>query len=232
MRSVALLGLVLLLLSAGGNIPPRADYLFSPAKPRAGELVRFDATSSTDEDGEIIKYEWDFDGDGVFNLTSSDPLTEHIFTESGSKKVTLKVTDDKGAVDTTTKVIEVKEAIVIAFRTITTPLEPNKAMPGDTLKVRIEIKVKEDIGGLGLDEDPPEGWTLRPIEGDAAFKGSPYFQWLWAQSIPSDTSKVVIYEIKVPRNIAPGVYTIEGFLSSFSPRFKVKVEGDSEVVII
>jgi len=56
-------------------------------------IVAFDGSSSSDEDGTIVSYDWDF-GDGS---TGSGSSVMHIYNEPGNYKVTLTVTDDDGA---------------------------------------------------------------------------------------------------------------------------------------
>ncbi|NUN07681.1 MAG: PKD domain-containing protein [Ignavibacteriaceae bacterium] len=51
---------------------------------------KFDGTSSSDPDGNIMKYYWDF-GDGK---TSTQPAPTHYYTRPGMYRVRLKVTDD------------------------------------------------------------------------------------------------------------------------------------------
>jgi hypothetical protein len=46
-----------------GPEPPTASFTIEPPEPVAGETVTFTSTS-TDSDGQIVKYEWDF-GDGT-----------------------------------------------------------------------------------------------------------------------------------------------------------------------
>ncbi|OLT24192.1 hypothetical protein BJF82_13400 [Kytococcus sp. CUA-901] len=63
----------------------------------------FDASGSTDSDGEIESYEWDFgDGDTAEGV---DP--EHTYAEDGTYEVTLTVTDDEGATGTATQDVTV-----------------------------------------------------------------------------------------------------------------------------
>jgi large repetitive protein len=97
------------------NIPPSADFTWSPQKPYVNDAVTFTSTS-TDSDGSIVIEEWDFGNDGVYEKEGR--TVQHSFSESGNYTVRLKVTDDDGAVDTISKVIEV----------ISRPLPPaNKA---------------------------------------------------------------------------------------------------------
>jgi len=60
-----------------------------------GKMVFFSALGSYDPDGEIILYEWDFQGDGVYDWNSSDSgNTEHSYEDEGVYNATLRVTDD------------------------------------------------------------------------------------------------------------------------------------------
>ena len=56
-----------------------------------------DGTSSSDPDGTIVSYEWDF-GDG--GLTGTGAATSHSYAAAGTYTVTLTVTDDRGGADT------------------------------------------------------------------------------------------------------------------------------------
>ncbi len=81
------------------NEPPTADFTFS-----ADDLeVGFDGTTSTDGDGTINGYSWDF-GDGQ---TSTAASPDHTYAASGSYQVRLTVTDDDGDSDSVTKTVTV-----------------------------------------------------------------------------------------------------------------------------
>ncbi len=89
--------------TAGGNIPPVA---VAGATPETGEApldVTFSSTGSSDADGTIASYAWDF-GDGG---TSTDPSPLHTFAADGTYTVTLTVTDDQGATGTATVTVTV-----------------------------------------------------------------------------------------------------------------------------
>jgi len=89
-------------VTKGVNRPPQADFAFSPEEPRAGETVQF-IDKSIDEDGEVVKWEWDF-GDGDISTVQSP---SHKYARPGTYSVRLKVTDNEGASDTITKEIVV-----------------------------------------------------------------------------------------------------------------------------
>ena len=59
----------------------------------SGAVCTFTANGSTDTDGNVASYAWDF-GDGH---TATGASVEHDFTTSGTREVTLTVTDDEGA---------------------------------------------------------------------------------------------------------------------------------------
>ena len=60
-----------------------------------GNAISFSSTGSTDSDGTIVSYNWNF-GDGY---TSSSANPTHTYTTAGNYTATLTVTDDDGATD-------------------------------------------------------------------------------------------------------------------------------------
>jgi PKD repeat protein len=72
--------------------PPVAAFAVGAAAPEAGQSVAFDGSSSSDSDGSIVAYAWNF-GDGH---TASGRNPTHTFTQAGTYTVTLTVTDSGG----------------------------------------------------------------------------------------------------------------------------------------
>ncbi len=87
------------------NIPPTADFTFTPSSPRVSQETNFDGSSSTDSDGTIVKYEWDWENDGTFDATGETSI--YNYTSEGTYKVTLRVTDTDGAKNKISKDITV-----------------------------------------------------------------------------------------------------------------------------
>ncbi|WP_256793606.1 PKD domain-containing protein [Terrabacter sp. Ter38] len=81
------------------NDPPVASFTAT----LTGRTVAVDASASTDPDGNIATYEWDF-GDGA---TDTGVTAAHPYTAAGPHTVTLKVTDDKGGSNTTTRAVNI-----------------------------------------------------------------------------------------------------------------------------
>ena len=102
------------------NIPPTADFTYSPTHPTDLETVTF-TDSSSDTDGDIASYEWDF-GDGN---TSNDQNPTHEYADNGTYTVKLIVKDDDGATDTKSKDIIVRNVKPTANFTYT-PKSPVK----------------------------------------------------------------------------------------------------------
>jgi PKD repeat protein len=113
------------------NEAPVAAFSFSPQDPKTGDIVYFNASASTDSDGEITEYRWDF-GDGY---TGTWEVTSHTYsvTVTTTFTVILTVVDDKGAegiasADVTVTVVE-NQAPVADF--IYSPTNPKS---GDTVQ--------------------------------------------------------------------------------------------------
>lgn len=85
---------------ATNNFIPQASFTSTTTSGMAPLPVSFDASSSSDLDGLIIAYAWDF-GDGS---TGAGKLIDYTFAAAGTYTVTLTIVDDRGAsaVNTTT----------------------------------------------------------------------------------------------------------------------------------
>ena len=86
------------------NTPPKARFSWSLSEPVPTDTsIHFDASASSDSDGNIVSYEWNF-GDGCTD-TGVNPT--HSYSGEAVYSVTLTVTDDDGDTDTKTKQIDV-----------------------------------------------------------------------------------------------------------------------------
>jgi PKD repeat protein len=98
----------------GANLAPTASFAYSPTFPSAGSTVSFNAGASSDVDGTIVQYEWDFTGDGITDATG---LAQARIFSAGTHSIRLTVTDNDGAPDT-----QVQSVVVSA-----TPNQPPNA---------------------------------------------------------------------------------------------------------
>jgi len=78
------------------NQPPSAKLSANPTSGTVPLSVHFDGSASSDPDGTITAYAWDF-GDGNHG---SGATADHTYTTAGNYTVTLTVTDNQGATGT------------------------------------------------------------------------------------------------------------------------------------
>jgi PKD repeat protein len=88
---------------------PDAAFTVSDDEPDEGESVSFDAAPSSDPEGNIVDYSWDF-GDGA---TATGPTATHSYGSHGKYVVTLTVIDDDGYTDSTSRIVFVQDDDVV-----------------------------------------------------------------------------------------------------------------------
>ena len=82
------------------NLFPIAQLVTEMTTRPTGEAFRLDASGSTDPSlgGSITRYEWDLNGDGVFDETTTAPTLSHAYNDDGTHEILVRVADDDGAV--------------------------------------------------------------------------------------------------------------------------------------
>lgn len=127
------------------GIAPTAAFTYSPSTPGVDETVTFDASASSDPDGTITSYEWDFgDGESV-NMTTA--VVTHAYEEAGTYTATLTVIDDAGMAhewyelySTSTKEIRIRAAHDIAV----VDVEPSKTSVTAGESISIDVTVSNE----------------------------------------------------------------------------------------
>jgi serine protease len=92
--------------STGGNQSPLAGFTYL-----ANDLVVDFADQSSDTDGSIVAWNWDFGGDGMSTLQNPS----HTFSSAGTYNITLTVTDDVGSTGT------INQDVTVSAGTANTP---------------------------------------------------------------------------------------------------------------
>lgn len=164
---------------AEGNKAPQARFSATPLSASETPLeVTFDASGSSDPEGDALTYDWDFTGDGTFD--ASGVSVKHTYTELGQFTARLRVTDAKGKFSLTSRVISVgNQAPEIQ---ITTPGNGSFFEWGDAIPYQVTGRDAEDgdeivssrvnwTYGLGHDEHAHPEVTGTGAKG--AFPTSP-----------------------------------------------------------
>ncbi len=76
-----------------------------------GIAVSFDASCSFVTDGNIIKYEWDWDSDGTYDTPTTSPYVTHLWITPYRGTVALRVTGDNQASAHDSALIEIRHAV-------------------------------------------------------------------------------------------------------------------------
>jgi subtilisin-like proprotein convertase family protein len=135
------------------NRAPTAAFA-APAPLLAGVAGVFNATSSSDPDGSIVDYAWDFDGNGTYETAGgSTPTISHQFASAGTYPVGLQVTDNNGATGTTSVSVHVTQpplaALVLSPSTVQTGTPVSFDASGSTDPDGSIVGYEWDLDGNG-----------------------------------------------------------------------------------
>jgi tetratricopeptide (TPR) repeat protein len=86
------------------NKPPIAVITSSSPVVNVGEPINFSAYRSSDPDGKIISYKWDFED----NTNGTGRTVTHVYHHESKYSVLLTITDDDGDIDTATHDVTVQ----------------------------------------------------------------------------------------------------------------------------
>jgi PKD repeat protein len=106
---------------------PTARFTAAPESPYTGQGVLIDGSASTDPNGQIVSYEWDFDGDLRFERTGR--MQEMAFATAGEKVIRLRVTDDEGLVNIGAGSVTVRRNLPPTASFTYSPVDPFKDFP-------------------------------------------------------------------------------------------------------
>jgi PKD repeat protein len=142
------------------NLPPVAAF----AVTGSFTTRTFDATASTDPDGTIASYAWNF-GDGA---TASGVTATHTYAVTGTYSVTLTLTDDVGAVSTLTKSVSAapNQAPIAAF---------SAAMNLQTLSVDASTSTDPEAGPLTYAWNFGDGTSATGVTATHTYAGTGSF---------------------------------------------------------
>jgi hypothetical protein len=172
------------------NVPPVARATASPASGVAPLAVMLDGGTSTDADGSIVSYQWNF-GDGS---TGTGSVVQHTYQIAGNYNAVLTVTDNAGATASVTVLVQVTQSSSAVVRVQSISL--GVVTQGAWKSVRATVKVT-DLSG-----NPISGATVSG-SFDSVVSGN-------ATATTDSTGKAVLTSRRVRTNGGTVTFAVSG----------------------
>jgi PKD repeat protein len=197
-----------------------------------------DASMSYDLDGDIERYKWDFDDDGIFDVETESSDVEYAFEIPGEIEVTLVVLDDEGKAESYSKTVDILPS-VLAERVINSGMPDDWTVPDRVVHVSIILSVNTLLNGLTVSETIPVGWAFEEVDNDNATKprmNGQTVEWLFMDKFMNDginEQREIKYTLTSPATISDDYAqaSISGFVGSSSPRVSLTISGEDRVIV-
>ena len=213
----------LILLFGVSVLGDEANFVPSTYNPAVGESVLFEVCQACLA-SEADHYEWDFDGDGLYEVTTDAVRITQTFTEPGYIVISLRVVDTHGRELTHSKGILIGESPLFAVREATTE--------GDgMILVRITLSAQAEVRAVGLEEFIPRGWQVEVIDpgNTISKKEGENLYFLWMNPIYVGEMWTIIYRLYPSYGV--GSPTLSGNVSGYGEgRIRVPVCGATVVL--
>ena len=79
-----------------------------------GREITFDASDSYVIDASITQYDWDFEGDGVFDLTTTEPAVDYTYDRAFDGNMQVRLTADNDTISSASAIVKVGTYVVPA----------------------------------------------------------------------------------------------------------------------
>lgn len=119
------------------GIPPVANFTFTPINPVVGQSVFFDGSRSSDADGFITSWSWNF-GDG--SLLGFGTFPVHTYFATGNFTVTLTVTDTEQLSASTSLIIRVHAIPPHDAAIFSVSPNPTRAISTQTVSIAVLLE--------------------------------------------------------------------------------------------
>ncbi|WP_256623778.1 S8 family serine peptidase [Methanolobus chelungpuianus] len=151
------------------NQAPTARMTINPSSAYAGENITFDASGSTDSDGDISSYSWAF-GDGY---TGNGATAQHAYSAAGTYNVTLTVTDNSGDTGIATGTVSISEIPVSQAIDVAVSVVTETRSAGKNLFVSGKATVNVKSNGEAVQGAVVNGhWSIATSDIDTATTGA------------------------------------------------------------
>jgi plastocyanin len=108
LAATALLGLAMAAAASSEDLT--AEFKWTPTFPSPGQEVTFTSTGTG-----AVKYDWDLDGNGTYEIENGATTVRHTYTEAGTYHVRLRVTGADAHTATRTHDVRVSTGMVADF---------------------------------------------------------------------------------------------------------------------
>lgn len=141
-----------------------------------GDEFYFDASDSQSSDDDNLRFDWDLDGDGVFEIQDGPASLTHIYDQTFSGYIQVKVTDASGRFSTMSAKLTVSASLPRLpeiFQASATELDVNTyEIQYETNAERVLVSVNDTPAGY-LD-DTAQSFTLTDIKSPTTLRLTPY----------------------------------------------------------
>lgn len=132
-------------IGENGNRSPEPVITAEPSAGKAPLRVRFSSAGTTDAEGDRLVYAWDFDGDGRVDSRKKDAT--HRYTEEGTYRATLTVTDRGGkhrgrSASADVDIVVGNQAPTVEF---VTPTPEDTFAFGDTVTYEVQVSDDQEV---------------------------------------------------------------------------------------
>jgi hypothetical protein len=194
---------------------PTAD-VGGPYEGIAGDPVVLSGGGSRSEAENIVAYDWDFNGDGVYDATTTDALVAHTYAGPGTYDVVLRARTASGLAGTATTTVSVATAPAAAGKP-----ENLVATPGDQ-----QVTLTWQAGGGGIaqwytitdgsgnlvdrvaaqpDGSPPPGWVDPSLAN-----GTTYTYYVSAGNVSGESAPAGPVSATPRAPLRPVTFTVAG----------------------
>ena len=184
---------------AAPNVPATVVASVDPTYGKVPLPVQFSSAGTSDSDGTVVAYEWDF-GDGSPVSTEENP--SHVYATAGIFVATLTVTDSDGATSSTTVTLE---RVLNVFPTVVASGTPTSGKGPLTVAFSSDGTVDTDGTIAGYSWDFGDG---SPVSTDAnpthtfAPSATPYTVTLTVTDDSGDSDQATVSIFSAP-NVVP-----------------------------